>query len=149
MDVTHGFMAWRHWVIRLPRVKRCLFRMLQPSGTCLSSPPWSPHPWRLTLHWLRRSFRAHSKTHYSGFCICMCAAMFIRTIMFQFLSHWVKYSDLCSPSEHRTLLRCFSPRKALRHMPPLSLTPSSTEFPKFFSLNILEEVDGFLLRIAE
>ena len=40
-------------------------------------------------------------------------------------------------------------RKALRHMPPLSLTPSSTEFPKFFSANILEEVDGFLLRIAE
>ncbi|XP_015252043.1 PREDICTED: zinc finger ZZ-type and EF-hand domain-containing protein 1-like isoform X1 [Cyprinodon variegatus] len=39
-------------------------------------------------------------------------------------------------------------QKALQHMPPLSLTPSSTEFPKFFSLNILEEVDGFLLRIA-
>uniref|UniRef100_A0A3Q2PLQ1 Zinc finger ZZ-type and EF-hand domain containing 1 n=1 Tax=Fundulus heteroclitus TaxID=8078 RepID=A0A3Q2PLQ1_FUNHE len=38
--------------------------------------------------------------------------------------------------------------KALQHMPPLSLTPSSTEFPKFFSLNILEEVDGFLIRIA-
>ncbi|XP_026183286.1 zinc finger ZZ-type and EF-hand domain-containing protein 1 isoform X3 [Mastacembelus armatus] len=42
-----------------------------------------------------------------------------------------------------------STQKALRHMPPLSLTPSSTEFPKFFSLNILEEVDGFLLRIAD
>lgn len=40
-------------------------------------------------------------------------------------------------------------QKALQHMPPLSLTPSSTEFPKFFSMNILEEVDGFLLRIAE
>uniref|UniRef100_A0A3Q3Q0Q2 Zinc finger, ZZ-type with EF hand domain 1 n=1 Tax=Monopterus albus TaxID=43700 RepID=A0A3Q3Q0Q2_MONAL len=40
-------------------------------------------------------------------------------------------------------------QKALRHMPPLSLTPSSTEFPKFFSVNILEEVDGFLLRIAD
>uniref|UniRef100_A0A1A8QPS9 Zinc finger, ZZ-type with EF hand domain 1 n=4 Tax=Nothobranchiidae TaxID=405002 RepID=A0A1A8QPS9_9TELE len=42
-----------------------------------------------------------------------------------------------------------STQKALQHMPPLSLTPSSTEFPKFFSLNILEEVDGFLLRIAD
>ncbi|XP_028276707.1 zinc finger ZZ-type and EF-hand domain-containing protein 1 [Parambassis ranga] len=42
-----------------------------------------------------------------------------------------------------------STQKALRHMPPLSLTPSSSEFPKFFSLNILEEVDGFLLRIAD
>ena len=44
---------------------------------------------------------------------------------------------------------CLFCRKALQHMPPLSLTPSSTEFPKFFSMNILEEVDGFLLRIAE
>uniref|UniRef100_A0AAZ3PWD1 Zinc finger ZZ-type and EF-hand domain containing 1 n=1 Tax=Oncorhynchus tshawytscha TaxID=74940 RepID=A0AAZ3PWD1_ONCTS len=42
-----------------------------------------------------------------------------------------------------------STQKALKHMPPLSLTPSSTEFPKFFSMNILEEVDGFLLRIAD
>ncbi|KAM9386110.1 zinc finger ZZ-type and EF-hand domain-containing protein 1 [Pholidichthys leucotaenia] len=42
-----------------------------------------------------------------------------------------------------------STQKALQHMPPLSLTPSSTEFPQFFSQNILEEVDGFLLRIAD
>lgn len=61
MDVTHGFMGWRRWAIRLPRVKRCLFRMLQPSGTWLSSLLWSLHPWRQTLHWLRLSFRAHSK----------------------------------------------------------------------------------------
>ncbi|XP_076130954.1 zinc finger ZZ-type and EF-hand domain-containing protein 1 isoform X1 [Alosa pseudoharengus] len=40
-------------------------------------------------------------------------------------------------------------QKALQHMPPLSLTPASTEFPKFFSSNVLEEVDGFLLRIAD
>ncbi|MGH0158393.1 UNVERIFIED_CONTAM: hypothetical protein FKN15_035503 [Acipenser sinensis] len=40
-------------------------------------------------------------------------------------------------------------QKALQHMPPLSLTPGSTEFPKFFSPNILEEVDAFLLRIAD
>ncbi|XP_058857578.1 zinc finger ZZ-type and EF-hand domain-containing protein 1-like isoform X1 [Acipenser ruthenus] len=40
-------------------------------------------------------------------------------------------------------------RKALQHMPPLSLTPGSTEFPKFFSPNVLEEVDAFLLRIAD
>ncbi|XP_031428595.1 zinc finger ZZ-type and EF-hand domain-containing protein 1, partial [Clupea harengus] len=40
-------------------------------------------------------------------------------------------------------------QKALQHMPPLSLTPASTEFPKFFSTNVLEEVDGFLLRIAD
>ncbi|RVE63589.1 hypothetical protein OJAV_G00137730 [Oryzias javanicus] len=40
-------------------------------------------------------------------------------------------------------------QKALQYTPPLSLTPSSSEFPNFFSLNILEEVDGFLLRIAD
>ncbi|MGH0169827.1 UNVERIFIED_CONTAM: hypothetical protein FKN15_067621 [Acipenser sinensis] len=40
-------------------------------------------------------------------------------------------------------------QKALQHMPPLSLTPGSTEFPKFFSPNVLEEVDAFLLRIAD
>ncbi|KAL2094997.1 hypothetical protein ACEWY4_009716 [Coilia grayii] len=40
-------------------------------------------------------------------------------------------------------------QKALQHMPPLSLTPASTDFPKFFSANVLEEVDGFLLRIAD
>uniref|UniRef100_A0A8C1N781 Zinc finger, ZZ-type with EF hand domain 1 n=1 Tax=Cyprinus carpio TaxID=7962 RepID=A0A8C1N781_CYPCA len=39
--------------------------------------------------------------------------------------------------------------QTLQHMLPLSLTPSSMEFPKFLSANILEEVDGFLLRIAD
>ncbi|XP_069470819.1 zinc finger ZZ-type and EF-hand domain-containing protein 1 isoform X2 [Ambystoma mexicanum] len=39
-------------------------------------------------------------------------------------------------------------QKALQHMPPLSLTPGSTEFPSFLSPNILEEVDGFLARIS-
>ncbi|XP_056909607.1 zinc finger ZZ-type and EF-hand domain-containing protein 1 [Takifugu flavidus] len=52
-----------------------------------------------------------------------------------------------NPALANTVLQ--STQKALRHMPPLSLTPSSTEFPKFFSANILEEVDGFLLRIAD
>lgn len=59
------------------------------------------------------------RSHNEGLCVCVCV----------FLSVFI--------------------RKALRHMPPLSLTPSSTEFPKFFSANILEEVDGFLLRISE
>lgn len=60
-DVTLGFMAWRRWVIRLPRVKRCLCPTLRPSGTCLSSPRWSLRPWRPTPPWLRLSSRAHSK----------------------------------------------------------------------------------------
>lgn len=133
MDVTHVFMAWRRWVTTLPRVKRCRFQMLQPYGTCLLSPPWSLHPWKLTLHWLILFFRAHSKTY----------LLFLISIILQSF----KFSRAVALN-----VVFFLPvfiRKALRHMPPLSLTPSSTEFPKFFSANILEEVDGFLLRIAE
>ncbi|XP_042194365.1 zinc finger ZZ-type and EF-hand domain-containing protein 1 [Callorhinchus milii] len=39
-------------------------------------------------------------------------------------------------------------QKALNHMPPLSLTPSSTDLPSFMSANVLEKVDVFLVRIA-
>ncbi|KAJ3588924.1 hypothetical protein NHX12_009777 [Muraenolepis orangiensis] len=62
------------------------------------------------------------------------------------LTSLVTASMETNPLLAQTVLQ--SSQKALRHMPPLSLTPSSTEFPKFFSANILEEVDGFLLRIA-
>ncbi|KAK5600228.1 putative ubiquitin carboxyl-terminal hydrolase FAF-X [Crenichthys baileyi] len=62
------------------------------------------------------------------------------------LTSLVTASMQTNPALAHTVLQ--STQKALQHMPPLSLTPSSTEFPKFFSLNILEEVDGFLLRIA-
>ncbi|KAM4620940.1 zinc finger ZZ-type and EF-hand domain-containing protein 1 [Polymixia lowei] len=63
------------------------------------------------------------------------------------LTSLVTASMETNPILAQTVLQ--STQKALRHMPPLSLTPSSTEFPKFFSANILEEVDGFLLRIAD
>uniref|UniRef100_A0A8C9TVL8 Zinc finger ZZ-type and EF-hand domain containing 1 n=1 Tax=Scleropages formosus TaxID=113540 RepID=A0A8C9TVL8_SCLFO len=63
------------------------------------------------------------------------------------LTSLVTASMETNPVLAQTVLR--STQKALQHMPPLSLTPSSTEFPKFFSPNILEEVDGFLLRIAD
>uniref|UniRef100_A0A3Q3EHT6 Zinc finger, ZZ-type with EF hand domain 1 n=1 Tax=Labrus bergylta TaxID=56723 RepID=A0A3Q3EHT6_9LABR len=63
------------------------------------------------------------------------------------LTSLVTASMETNPALAQTVLQ--STQKALLHMPPLSLTPSSTEFPKFFSLNILEEVDGFLLRIAD
>uniref|UniRef100_A0A8C5D009 Zinc finger ZZ-type and EF-hand domain containing 1 n=1 Tax=Gadus morhua TaxID=8049 RepID=A0A8C5D009_GADMO len=63
------------------------------------------------------------------------------------LTSLVTASMETNPVLAQTVLQ--STQKALRHMPPLSLTPSSTEFPKFFSANILEEVDGFLLRIAD
>uniref|UniRef100_A0A673BN08 Zinc finger, ZZ-type with EF hand domain 1 n=1 Tax=Sphaeramia orbicularis TaxID=375764 RepID=A0A673BN08_9TELE len=63
------------------------------------------------------------------------------------LTSLVTASMEANPALAQTVLH--STQKTLRHMPPLSLTPSSTDFPKFFSLNILEEVDGFLLRIAD
>ncbi|XP_046876692.1 LOW QUALITY PROTEIN: zinc finger ZZ-type and EF-hand domain-containing protein 1 [Hypomesus transpacificus] len=63
------------------------------------------------------------------------------------LTSLVTASMETNPVLAQTVLQ--STQKALQHMPPLSLTPSSTEFPKFFSMNILEEVDGFLLRIAD
>ncbi|XP_063002745.1 zinc finger ZZ-type and EF-hand domain-containing protein 1 isoform X1 [Elgaria multicarinata webbii] len=39
-------------------------------------------------------------------------------------------------------------QKALQHMPPLSLSPGSTDFSSFLSPNVLEEVDSFLLGIT-
>ncbi|XP_037350281.1 zinc finger ZZ-type and EF-hand domain-containing protein 1 isoform X1 [Talpa occidentalis] len=39
-------------------------------------------------------------------------------------------------------------QKALQHMPPLSLSPGSTDFSTFLSPNVLEEVDSFLIRIT-
>uniref|UniRef100_A0A3B4ALK4 Uncharacterized protein n=1 Tax=Periophthalmus magnuspinnatus TaxID=409849 RepID=A0A3B4ALK4_9GOBI len=61
------------------------------------------------------------------------------------LTSLVTASMESNPALAHTVLQ--STQKTLRHMPPLSLTPSSAEFP--FSMNILEEVDGFLLRIAD
>ncbi|XP_048874070.1 zinc finger ZZ-type and EF-hand domain-containing protein 1 [Brienomyrus brachyistius] len=63
------------------------------------------------------------------------------------LTSLVTASMESNPALAQTVLQ--STQKALQHMPPLSLTPSSTEFPKFFSPNIMEEVDAFLLRIAD
>nr|XP_049597636.1 zinc finger ZZ-type and EF-hand domain-containing protein 1 isoform X2 [Syngnathus scovelli] len=63
------------------------------------------------------------------------------------LTSLVTASMETNPALAQTVLQ--STQKALQHMPPLSLTPSSTKFPKFFSSNILEEVDAFLLRIAD
>uniref|UniRef100_A0AAY4E5U1 Zinc finger ZZ-type and EF-hand domain-containing protein 1 n=1 Tax=Denticeps clupeoides TaxID=299321 RepID=A0AAY4E5U1_9TELE len=63
------------------------------------------------------------------------------------LTSLVTASMETNPVLAQTVLQ--STQKALQHMPPLSLTPCSSEFPKFFSMNILEEVDGFLLRVAD
>ncbi|KAI5089285.1 zinc finger ZZ-type and EF-hand domain-containing protein 1 isoform X2, partial [Silurus meridionalis] len=63
------------------------------------------------------------------------------------LTSLVTASMETNPALANTVLQ--STQKALEHMPPLSLSSSSNEFPKFFSPNILEEVDAFLLRIAD
>ncbi|XP_077447834.1 zinc finger ZZ-type and EF-hand domain-containing protein 1 [Stigmatopora argus] len=63
------------------------------------------------------------------------------------LTSLVTASMETNPALAQTVLQ--NTQKALQHMPPLSLTPSSTKFPKFFSSKILEEVDAFLLRIAD
>ncbi|XP_077596261.1 zinc finger ZZ-type and EF-hand domain-containing protein 1 [Stigmatopora nigra] len=63
------------------------------------------------------------------------------------LTSLVTASMETNPALAQTVLQ--NTQKALHHMPPLSLTPSSTKFPKFFSSKILEEVDAFLLRIAD
>ncbi|KAM8975776.1 zinc finger ZZ-type and EF-hand domain-containing protein 1 [Pelodytes ibericus] len=39
-------------------------------------------------------------------------------------------------------------QKALHHMPPLSLTSGTAEFPNFLSPNVLDEVNSFLVRTA-
>ena len=42
----------------------------------------------------------------------------------------------------------YTSRKALQHMPPLSLSPGSMDGSTFLSPNVLEEVDSFLVRIT-
>lgn len=54
-------------------------------------------------------------------------------------------SSACFPD---IMFHFFFLRKALQHMPPLSLTPGSTDFSSFLSPNVLEEVDSFLIRIT-
>ncbi|OWK15367.1 ZZEF1 [Cervus elaphus hippelaphus] len=51
-----------------------------------------------------------------------------------------------NPAFVQTVLR--NTQKALQHMPPLSLSPGSTDFSTFLSPNVLEEVDSFLIRIT-
>ncbi|NXU59508.1 ZZEF1 protein, partial [Turnix velox] len=62
------------------------------------------------------------------------------------LTSLVTASMETNPALVHTILQ--NTQKALQHMPPLSLTPGSTDFSSFLSPNVLEEVDSFLIRIT-
>uniref|UniRef100_A0A8D0WM08 Zinc finger ZZ-type and EF-hand domain containing 1 n=1 Tax=Sus scrofa TaxID=9823 RepID=A0A8D0WM08_PIG len=62
------------------------------------------------------------------------------------LTSLVTASMETNPAFAQTVLR--NTQKALQHMPPLSLSPGSTDFSTFLSPNVLEEVDSFLIRIT-
>ncbi|PNI37428.1 ZZEF1 isoform 3 [Pan troglodytes] len=62
------------------------------------------------------------------------------------LTSLVTASMETNPAFVQTVLH--NTQKALRHMPPLSLSPGSTDFSTFLSPNVLEEVDSFLIRIT-
>ncbi|XP_077167465.1 zinc finger ZZ-type and EF-hand domain-containing protein 1 isoform X1 [Paroedura picta] len=62
------------------------------------------------------------------------------------LTSLVTASMETNPAIVRTILQ--NTQKALQHMPPLSLSPGSTDFSSFLSPTVLEEVDSFLLRIT-
>ncbi|XP_075417283.1 zinc finger ZZ-type and EF-hand domain-containing protein 1 isoform X2 [Tenrec ecaudatus] len=62
------------------------------------------------------------------------------------LTSLVTASMETNPAFVKTVLH--NTQKALQHMPPLSLSPGSTDFSTFLSPNVLEEVDSFLIRIT-
>ncbi|XP_061868119.1 zinc finger ZZ-type and EF-hand domain-containing protein 1 isoform X3 [Colius striatus] len=62
------------------------------------------------------------------------------------LTSLVTASMETNPAFVHTILQ--NTQKALQHMPPLSLTPGSTDFSNFLSPNVLKEVDSFLIRIT-
>ncbi|XP_068939360.1 zinc finger ZZ-type and EF-hand domain-containing protein 1 isoform X2 [Petaurus breviceps papuanus] len=62
------------------------------------------------------------------------------------LTSLVTASMETSPVFVQTILQ--NTQKALQHMPPLSLSPASTDGASFLSPSVLGEVDGFLVRIT-
>lgn len=62
------------------------------------------------------------------------------------LTSLVTASMETNPAFVQTVLH--NTQKALQHMPPLSLSPGSTDSSAFLSPSVLEEVDSFLVRIT-
>uniref|UniRef100_A0A674GFB3 Zinc finger ZZ-type and EF-hand domain containing 1 n=1 Tax=Taeniopygia guttata TaxID=59729 RepID=A0A674GFB3_TAEGU len=77
-----------------------------------------------------------------GVSVCDASAIWYWSL----LTSLVTASMETNPAFVHTILQ--NTQKALQHMPPLSLTPGSTEFSSFLSPNVLEEVDSFLIRIT-
>ncbi|KAM4647985.1 zinc finger ZZ-type and EF-hand domain-containing protein 1 isoform 3-T3 [Amazona ochrocephala] len=77
-----------------------------------------------------------------GVSVCDASAIWYWSL----LTSLVTASMETNPAFVHTILQ--NTQKALQHMPPLSLTPGSTDFSSFLSPNVLEEVDSFLIRIT-
>uniref|UniRef100_A0A8C8RK97 Zinc finger ZZ-type and EF-hand domain containing 1 n=1 Tax=Pelusios castaneus TaxID=367368 RepID=A0A8C8RK97_9SAUR len=77
-----------------------------------------------------------------GVSVCDASAIWYWSL----LTSLVTASMETNPAFVHTILQ--NTQKALRHMPPLSLTSGSTDFSSFLSPNVLEEVDSFLIRIT-
>ncbi|OXB64763.1 hypothetical protein ASZ78_016290 [Callipepla squamata] len=77
-----------------------------------------------------------------GVSVCDASAIWYWSL----LTSLVTASMETNPAFVHTILQ--NTQKALQHMPPLSLTPSSTDFSSFLSPNVLQEVDSFLIRIT-
>uniref|UniRef100_H9G4F0 Uncharacterized protein n=1 Tax=Anolis carolinensis TaxID=28377 RepID=H9G4F0_ANOCA len=77
-----------------------------------------------------------------GVSVCDASAIWCWSL----LTSLVTASTQTSPPIVHAILQ--NTQKALQHMPPLSLSPGSTDFSRFLSPNVLEEVDSFLLGIT-
>uniref|UniRef100_A0A8C5T9N4 Zinc finger ZZ-type and EF-hand domain containing 1 n=1 Tax=Malurus cyaneus samueli TaxID=2593467 RepID=A0A8C5T9N4_9PASS len=92
------------------------------------------------IHGLRAV--GYQRVKKAGVSVCDASAIWYWSL----LTSLVTASMETNPAFVHTILQ--NTQKALQHMPPLSLTPGSTDFSSFFSPNVLEEVDSFLIRIT-
>ncbi|KAL8198844.1 UNVERIFIED_CONTAM: Zinc finger ZZ-type and EF-hand domain-containing protein 1 [Gekko kuhli] len=92
------------------------------------------------IHGLRAI--GYQRVRKGGVSVCDASAIWYWSL----LTSLVTASMETNPAIVHTILQ--NTQKALQHMPPLSLSPGSTDFSSFLSPNVLEEVDSFLLRIT-
>ncbi|XP_054857932.1 zinc finger ZZ-type and EF-hand domain-containing protein 1 isoform X2 [Eublepharis macularius] len=92
------------------------------------------------IHGLRAI--GYQRLRKGGVSVCDASAIWYWSL----LTSLVTASMETNPALVHTILQ--NTQKALQHIPPLSLSPGSTDFSSFLSPNVLEEVDSFLLRIT-
>uniref|UniRef100_A0A8D0GHU4 Zinc finger ZZ-type and EF-hand domain containing 1 n=1 Tax=Sphenodon punctatus TaxID=8508 RepID=A0A8D0GHU4_SPHPU len=92
------------------------------------------------IHGLRAI--GYQRVKKAGVSVCDASAIWYWSL----LTSLVTASMETNPAFVHTILQ--NTQKALQHMPPLSLSPGSTDFSSFLSPNVLEEVDSFLIRIT-